>query len=201
MPDRRLSLPQLAILAALPALGGCGEFLANQLASRGGDTAGDQGSYQVVFINNTPHEVVFTAGAYDRTDQSSVPRILRFGGEDGTDALAGDGQTDIQSLPCGRVFAIGTAELGAFVEQNGARDGSNSAIEDPVVEDTEFFSTDEDDPDAGPTSAGIAPPFEALLGVDFSCNSLVIIRFEFDDFPGNDPFRITLETIPSDSTR
>lgn len=51
-----------------------------------------------------------------------------------------------------------------------------------------------------PELVGSAPPFEALLGVDFPCNSLVIIRLEPNDL-GRNAYRIDFQVIPSDSTR
>ena len=57
-----------------------------------------------------------------------------------------------------------------------------------------------DDEDAEPVSMGSAAPLEAWIGVDFPCNSLLIIRFEWDDL-GTDPFRIDYELIPSSSDR
>jgi hypothetical protein len=47
---------------------------------------------------------------------------------------------------------------------------------------------------------GAAPPFEALLGIDFPCDALLIIRFEFDDLTA-DTFRVDFEFVPSGSTR
>ena len=47
---------------------------------------------------------------------------------------------------------------------------------------------------------GFAPPFEALLGVDFPCSALLIIYFEIND-AGPEPFRIDFQLIPSESDR
>jgi hypothetical protein len=76
--------------------------------------------------------------------------------------------------------------------------------DDSFLEGVEFFSVPPENGDgeeaAEPVSEGVAPPFEALLGVDFPCNALLIIRFEFDDL-GPDPFRTDFELIPSESSR
>ena len=66
----------------------------------------------------------------------------------------------------------------------------------------EFFSISGDGSAAAPApvSQGKAPPFEALLGVDFPCNALLIVRFEIDDL-GPSPFRVDFELIPSELTR
>jgi hypothetical protein len=54
--------------------------------------------------------------------------------------------------------------------------------------------------DVDPTPAGVAPSFEALLGEDFPCNSLLIIFLEPND-AGPDAFRIDFQLIPSSTTR
>jgi hypothetical protein len=67
------------------------------------------------------------------------------------------------------------------------------------VEGVAFYTPPDDDA-AAPVLAGVAPPFEALLGVDFPCNALLILRFERND-AGPDPYRIDFEFIPSESAR
>ena len=42
---------------------------------------------------------------------------------------------------------------------------------------------------------GFAPPLRALLGVDFPCGAIVIVRFEIADL-GDAPFRADFEIIP-----
>jgi hypothetical protein len=72
--------------------------------------------------------------------------------------------------------------------------------DEAVIEGVEFFSVPADASAGAPVSQGKAPAFEALLGVDFPCNALLIIRFEIDDL-GPAPFRVDFELIPSESTR
>ena len=192
-----------AVLLTLvvPGITGCGEAFVNLTASLGGDTAGERGTIRVLFINNTPHHAVFTFGSYDQTDQFSQPGFEQFGLSEFGATLEGDSSSEIISIECARVFSIGGPDLLTLIEQNL----SEAALdEDASVEGVEFFSIPSDDAegdDSGdPISEGSAPPFEALLGVDFPCSALLIIRFEFDDL-GPDPFRVDFELIPSESTR
>ncbi|UCE61563.1 MAG: hypothetical protein JSU63_07390 [Phycisphaerales bacterium] len=192
-------------VAALGA-GGCFEFFANQSASLGGDIAGVRGNVRVLFINNTDYRAVFTYGSYDQTDpaygpdyeQSGLtePDVLLEGGES-TSITPGSSRAFIE---CARVFSVGSEDLLELIRQNLPDD---DFLESAMVEGVEFFeipAEDEEDSPTEPISRGAAPPFEALLGVDFPCNALLIIRFEIDDF-GPNPFRIDFEMIPSDSDR
>ena len=193
------ALPFAAVI--LSTAGGCGEVFSNQTASFGGPTAGERGLVQVLFINNTPHRVVFTYGSYDQTDRDSQPDFQQFGLEDFDTTLDGHAISEISTLTCARVFSIGSSALLALIEENlpGA-----TVIEDALIEGVEFWQVDSDgDPDGAEAvtgRVGFAPPFEALLGVDFPCNALLIIRFELDDL-GPDAFQVNFELIPSESVR
>ena len=185
----------------VPGIAGCGEAFVNLTASLGGDWAGERGTIRVLFINNTPHRAVLTFGSYDQTDQFSQPDFAQYGLSEFGATLDGNSSSQIISIECARVFSIGGPDLLALIEQNL----SEAALdEDAFIEGIEFFSIPSDDAegdDSGnPVNEGSAPPFEALLGVDFPCNALLIIRFEFDDL-GPDPFRVDFELIPSESTR
>lgn len=185
----------------VPGIAGCGEVFVNLTASLGGDWAGQRGTVRVLFINNTPHRAVFTFGSYDRTDQFSQPDFAQFGLSEFGATLDGDSSSQIISIECARVFSIGGPGLLTLIEQNLSE---VSLDDDAFVEGAEFFSIPSDGADSDdsgdPVNEGSAPPFEALLGVDFPCNALLIIRFEFDDL-GPDPFRVDFELIPSESTR
>ncbi len=205
---------------------GCVDFLANQTASLGGDTAGGRGTVRVLFINNTPHRAVFTYGTYDQTDPSFVPEFSQFSLDGGTTLDAGQTSSiapanDAASLECARVFSIGSAELLRLIRNNVPQDQLVDTNDEAMLEGAEFFDIPDEDDDAGqdedaegaadddgesedttePTSQGFAMPFEALLGVDFPCNSLLIIRFEIDDADADGPFRVDFELIPSESDR
>jgi len=211
MSDVRKETISRLTMIILSAVAGCGVALPNLTASLGGDVAGGRGRVRVVFINNTPHRAVLTYGAYDQGDQFSRPDFKQFvPAEDGTGAtLEGNSTSDVISLACGRVFSIGSPRLLELIEAN-LPDADRDA--DALVVGVDFFEVrsdvggDDTDPvsgepgDQGSAKAGVAPPFEAFLGVDFPCNALLIVRFEFDDLEP-DAFRVAFEFIPSDSTR
>ena len=155
------------------ACGGCGESWSNQTASFGGSTAGQRGSFGVLFINNTPHRAVCTLGSYDQTDPLSQPDFDQFDLNDRGPVLEGNSASDILPFRCARVFSIGGPRLLALIHAN-LPDADISSEAD--IEGVEFFGTDPSNPDPEPISEGMAAPFEALLGADFPCNSLLIFR-------------------------
>lgn len=180
-------------------LHGCGVDFSNLTAPFGGDIAGGRGQVRIVFINNTPHRAVFTFATYDQTDQSSEPDFRQFGHDEEGLILEGDSTSPIGSLDCARVFNIGGPRMLALIAENLP----DAPMDDEaLIEGVEFFSISDDDTDAAPAtvSQGKSPSFESLLGVDFPCNALLIIRFESDGL-GPAPFRVDFEMIPSRSTR
>lgn len=179
------------------ALSGCGVDVFNLTAPLGGDVAGGRGRVQIVFINNTPYRAVFTFATYDQTNPSSEPDFRQFSHDESGLILEGDSTSPIGALDCGRVFSIGGARMLALITEN-LPDAPQA--DEAFIEGVEFFSIPDGDSAAAPVSQGKAPPFEALLGVDFPCNALLIIRFEVDDL-GPTPFRVDFEVIPSASTR
>ena len=195
-----------ALATALLGLAGCGELFLNRTASLGGGTAGARGTVRVLFINNTPYRAVFTYGSYDQTDEFHQPDFAQYRRHDSTQNLNGDSQSSLSPgepgslITCARVFSIGGPDLLRLIGENRP---DATIREDAMVEGVEFFQIggeDGTDPEAEPVSMGFAPPFEALLGVDFPCGALLIVRFEFDDL-GPDPFRVDFELIPSESDR
>lgn len=176
---------------------GC-EGLANQSASLGGDEAGRRGEVRVVVINNTPYRAVMTLGAYDQTDRLTVPDLEQFGADANDDPLDGDATSEFRTLFCARVFSVGSSNLLAFVSEN--RGDDESINQEALVEGVEFHevSTGEDADES--TLVGRAAGFEALLGVDFPCNALLILHLEPNDGPG-EAFRIDFSLIPSESDR
>lgn len=183
---------------AFLAIGGCGSFLANQLASLGGGRAGQRGTVRVLFINNTPYQAAFTYGTYDQFDPTSEPDFAQFTLDSDGAALAGGDRTSLLSsstgsaLDCARVLAVGSQRLLDRIASNVASDG---IFDDALVEGVAFFDVGEDG--AGePVERGVAAPLEALLGVDFPCGALLIFRFENDTADGG--FRIEFELIPAE---
>ncbi|MDO8631180.1 MAG: hypothetical protein Q7R41_11870 [Phycisphaerales bacterium] len=179
------------------ACGGCGESWSNLTASFGGSTAGQRGSFGVLFINNTPYRAVCTHGSYDQTDPLSQPDFDQFDLNDRGPVLEGNSASDILPFRCARVFSIGGPRLLALIHANLPDTDFSSEAD---IEGVEFFSADPNDPDSAPVSQGKAAPFEALLGADFPCNALLIFRLEVND-SGPEPFRVDFELIPSESSR
>lgn len=181
------------VLAAL-FVAGCGELWRNQTASLGGALAGTRGTIQVVFLNNTPHRAVFTYGTFDQLDSDSRPDFVQFL-RDEAPMLNGNSTSTIVTLDCGRVFSIGSPQLLNLIAENLP---NAQRSEDALVSGVEFVDPAEDG--GRPVLIGTSPAFEALLGVDFPCNSLLVLRFEFDDaHPGQ--FRADFEVLISQSQR
>jgi hypothetical protein len=171
---------------------GCGEEFRNFTASLGGN-AGQRGDVLVVFINNTDYQPVFTYGTYDQTNADYQPDASQFNIVDAT--IEPGEPTEVGALECARVFSIGGPRLLDLIERNLEGVDPDPAA---MIEGVAFYDEDADEP-AEADLVGTAPPFEALLGVDFPCEALLIIRFEPGDASGQ--FRIDFELIPSSSTR
>ncbi len=191
-------------MLAIACGSGCGESLLNQTASLGGATAGQRGAQRVLFINNTPYRAVFTYGSYDPNDQDSRPDFEQFGLQDFPAKLDGNRVSSISVtndrafIDCARVFAIGSDRLHEFIRKHVA---DVDLVSEAMVEGVEFFEIPaQDQPSNEPRSVGFAPPFEALLGVDFPCQALLVIRFERNDL-GPAAFRVDFELIPPESDR
>lgn len=192
------------------ALDGCGEGLANLTASLGGGIAGQRGVVGVVLINNTPYRAVLTMGSFNQTDPSSPPDFRQFSLMDAATVLDGNTASDILSIRCARVFAIGSPRLLERIESHVA---SDEVDEEALVPGIDFFEVPAKEPGEGEASDGAilqvqdsatrigsAPSFEALLGVDFPCGALLIFRQENED-TGTGLFRLEFELIPSQTTR
>jgi len=178
--------------------GGCAfDALLRTTASLGGNTAGQRGNVEVLFINNTPFRAVFTFGTYDNLDQDSMPQLQQFSSDTQTMNLEGDSQSAILQIPCARVFSIGGQGLITRV-RNQLDDGQFQ--EEALVPGVNFSSAAVGDDDADAATEGTAAPHTAFIGSDFECNALVIYRFEFSDV-GPREFEIDMSVIPSESTR
>ena len=189
-------------VGAIVGFAGCSTDFQNQTASFGGDVAGRRGEVSVVYINNTPHRAVFTSGVYDSSDHSSQPDFIQFGIDENDLTLTANATSQVLTLSCGRVFSIGSPNLFALIDEN-----IPDAIEEPeaVVDGIALYELTadgavEENGDGEPVVAGSALPFEALLGVDFPCNALLIISIETDDV-GPSSFRIAYQVVPSESDR
>lgn len=173
---------------------GCGELLGPLAASLGGSVPGDRGTVRVLFINNTAHRAAFTFGSYDPLDTSAPPDFGQFVIDGAGSVLDGQTSSVIITGACARVFSVGSPGLLDRVLHTQ----SDVTIAGAAAETGVRF-VDVGDENVL-TDVGTAPPFEARLGFDFSCEALLIIRFEVED-SGEDPFRLDFELIPSASTR
>lgn len=187
-PSRCRLLPGLILGLAST---GCNiDGLFNTTASLGGDVAGQRGSAEVVFINNTPFRAIFTFGAYDQFDRNTQPILIQT-------TVEADSQLAPQPVTCSRVFSVGGEGLITRVRENLSAGQYDESL---LLEGAGFSSAPASSPEANQPNEGVAPPIDAFIGVDYSCASVVIVRFEVNDL-GPDPFQITLSAIPADSTR
>lgn len=181
-----------AVAAAL--CGSCGSLVA-LTTSLGGSTAGGRGVVRVLFMNNTPDQVVFTAGTYDPADETSVPSVVQFvlDAADGA-TLPAQSRSVIGTLTCARTLSLGSQALLDRIQANAP---DLELIPEATVVGIEFYEQTEG---GEPASAGVIPAFDARLGIDFPCGALLIFRFEVNDV-GDSPFRADFELIPAESPR
>lgn len=176
-------------------LAGCStDLLLNRSASFGGDTAGDRGEIDVIFINNTSARAIFTVGTYDDLNQFTVPDSRQFGANPDGTRLEADDNTTALSFDCARVLSIGGDDLLHFVEENDS-DFADSGDRAALVPGIYFSSSDLDSLNAALPTAGVSAPFNAYLGVDFPCEALVVVRFEVND-AGPEEFRVEMDVFP-----
>ncbi len=174
---RRTWLAMVLLLA-----GGCTPFLRYISEFRNGNVT-------VLIINNTPYRATMTVGSWDSLDRDppgpvtiQQPRIEA-------------GQSTQFTLDCRRNIAIGTEELVQRIidtdtDQNTAN-FDNDAFDDVV----HFSNAAADSPAAALPTVGTAEGREVLIGLDFSCNDLLIFTLEEDaNAPGG--FRIDFEVAP-----
>lgn len=180
-------------LLIVAACGSCNvvEGILHQTASFGGSTAGQRGSTDAIFINNTPYRAIFTLGAYDNLDRNTNPELVPFSPNDEFDLEAG-ATTGPISVTCHRVFSIGGATMIAIAQKNLA---SASLPTDALVPGVSFSSAPLGDPDESEATEGQAAPLDLLIGLDFPCESVIVFRFEIND-AGPEAFRVDYEVIP-----
>jgi len=188
-------LSAAVLVALLGVVSGCGDVLSGLTASLGGETAGGRGDVRVLFINNTPHRAVFTAGTYDPLDEFAAPAFSQFGLEGDELTLPGDSESAIGAFPCARILSIGGSRLFTLIHAN---EPDAELIVEASQDGVTFLA--EGETEGGPISQGTIPAFEARLGSDFPCQAFLIIRFEINDV-GDEPFRVDFEMIPSESPR
>ncbi|MCP4249101.1 MAG: hypothetical protein GY778_18820 [bacterium] len=195
MPGIRSIITTTLSGIALSLIGGCdtATYL-NQTASLGGDVAGSTGPVRVTFINNTPHRAIFTFGTYNNADQFDPPDFGQRIGLATGDTLEGNSSTALVTLSCDRVFSVGDPELLRLIDGNIDL-GEDLLNADALVEGVGFSAAAIGEDNASEATEGFAAPVRALLGVDFPCDSIIIVRFEIADV-GPAPFRADFEIIP-----
>lgn len=192
-PKRGAAASPAAICALL--LAGCSaETFLNQTASRGWDTAGSTSIIRVIFINNTPYRAIFTYGTYNNTDPSDVPYIGQFMGRAEGPTLEANATAEVETVACDRVFSIGDTGLLRLIDENLDIEDTN-LDEEALVQGVAFSRAELGQENAGVATEGFAAEVRALLGVDFPCGSILVIRFEVADL-GEAPFRADFEVIP-----
>ncbi len=197
-PGKRWNKLWAVSIVLLPLIvHGCGSFLANQSASLGGDRAGARGTVRILFINNTPYRAAFTYGTYDQLDQTSEPSFGQFASQSTGRTLEPNSESSLAStefgsfLSCGRAFGVGTPTLIGLINTNIESDGIETSA---LVDGVEFFEVVEGSEQI--TSRGKAAALETLIGLEFACEALLIVRLEIND-AGPEPFRIDFEIVPS----
>ena len=185
------------VVLTLAGCGGCNpDPLLHQTASFGGDTAGQRGTADVLFINNTPNRAIFTFGAYDDMNQDTQPELLSFG-PNGTRDLEGNASSARLSVTCARVFSIGGDTMRRLAEENL---DPSAILEEALVPGVFFSSAAIGEANEALPTEGTADPLDLWLGADFPCGSLIVFRFEVNDV-GDKPFRIDYEVFPDRTAR
>jgi hypothetical protein len=199
MRRSRRGIGSLVLLLSIPLLAGsCSiDALLASIGSLGGSTAGQRGNTQVVFINNTPFRAIFSFGGFDDLDTESEPTLLQFGSSDTTGDLEGNTQSDVLTIPCARLYSIGSTRLIAQVRSTIDEANIEEAA---LVYGVNFSSAAVDDDDADAATEGKAAPLESRIAADFECGALLIYRFEIND-AGPDEFVVELTIIPAKSNR
>lgn len=192
------------------ATGGCDtEALLNQSAVFGpsGATAqagaplasGGRGTFRVLIENNTPFRAIFTTGVFDNTDERSTPIFVQYSPDSmltfpgSTTTLEDNSNTGILQFPCARAFSVGSRSLIKLVDKNPGAFADvidEAGLLDGVGFSSQTLATD----DAAIPREGFARGFEALLGVDFNCGSLLHVTLEFAAV-GPDRFLVNLAEV------
>ena len=193
----RRTLGSVFVVLATASWGGCNpDPLLHQTASFGGETAGQRGTADVLFINNTPHRAIFTFGTYDDMNENTQPQLLSFG-PNGTRDLEGNASSARLSVTCARVFSIGGDTMRRLAEENL---DPSAILEEALVPGAFFSSAAIGDANEALPTEGTADPLDLWLGADFPCGSLIVFRFEVNDV-GDKPFRIDYEVFPDRNAR
>ena len=118
---------------------------------------------RVGFINDTPYRAIFTFGAYDQLDKTSIPT--------GSGQLRLEGHTSSTQInePCRQTFSVGGEELIQLIKENEKDPNINITDPDALIRGVNFSSAPIGDPLAAQPTEGTAEPLLVLSGVDFTC--------------------------------
>ena len=157
--------PGVGLLAALliPGSVTCtpDQFLANTVARRGNAT--------FAFLNETPYRAIFSYGLFDPQDQRTELQFNQL-------RLEGESFSDVFQLNCQRVISVGSERLLELAEDNEVPIDDQDAF----VVGVSFSDTDPEDLLAGRPTVGRADPLTLQLGIDYSCETLVVFIFRQD---------------------
>jgi hypothetical protein len=118
---------------------------------------------QVGFINNTPFRAILTFGAYDPSDQETLPTVfspLR---------LEGNSSSPQAAQPCRQAFSVGGAELIRLITENEADPSINVTDPRALIRGVNFSGAPLGDPLEAEPTEGTAEGLVLLSGVDFTC--------------------------------
>ncbi len=190
-------LASLALIAGLALAVGCDVgTLLNQTATFGPSGAGApagapiqsglRGTFRIVIENNTPFRAIFTTGVFDNTDERTTPVFTQFSpdsrlvGINSAPTLEANSSSGVLFFPCARVFSVGSRSLLNLIDRNpGAF--INLIDETALLDGVGFSSGAFNSPEVAVPREGFAAGFEAELGVDFNCGSLLHVTLEFAD--------------------
>lgn len=200
-------MSRMLVAACLLAPLACHDLWINTVAPLGGDVAGGRGLVEVVFANETPYRAIFTFGIYDPQNQNSVPQFGQFAVDPQQDetafnrGLAADTVTQRGSVlfNCGRVLSLGGQEMLDRIREAEASPFNNAPLIEAAMRTGIYFtSAPLDDPDAnGVERYDVrADPVNSLVGVNFSCDSLLIYTLELDPEDAG-RVRIRLDAVPA----
>lgn len=179
------------IPCGLLLLAGCQDIWLNNISPLGGNTPGGRGAVDVIFVNETPYRAIFTFGTYDPLDQNSTPGFAQFVVDPDEDETVFNRGLDPGSVTargtflvnCGRVVSLGDDGLIAQINATEARPFNNAPIVDGTLRSGIYFtSAPIDDPDANALENYDirSDPVLSLLGVDYSCDALLVYTFSLD---------------------
>ncbi|MCK6485261.1 MAG: hypothetical protein HUU22_13500 [Phycisphaerae bacterium] len=128
-----------------------------------------RGNILIGFINNTSSQAVFTFGGYDPLDEETAPSFAQI-------RLPPNSASNQLSQPCRRVFSIGGADLIRLVQAQGG------VLTDPpaLITGVNFSNAPNNDPLGAAPTEGTAAPRTVSVGVDYSCDGLLLFIFERD---------------------